>query len=115
MCIPCERPIYYEPKVRMRVFCGYCPSIKFEITSLPRAALLSADVHGYSFSFREFKTSKGACVFSILTQDASEALNLIFQLSVLVLLTIILVHRSLTRLRLLKKIRNGETCWGAFI
>ena len=29
-------------------------------------------------------TSKGACVFSIHTQDASEALNLIFQLSVLV-------------------------------
>ena len=35
-----------------------------------------------------FKTSKGACVFSILMQDASEALNLIFQLSVLVVLTI---------------------------
>ena len=32
-------------------------------------------------------TSNGACVLSILTQDASEALNLIFPLSVPVLLT----------------------------
>ena len=60
-------------------------------------------------------TSKGAFVFLILTQDASEALILIDQLSVLVLLTIILVHRSLTRLPLLKKKIEKGTPVGAHL
>ena len=44
-------------------------------------------IWGLILTWISLSTSKGACVFSILTQDASEALNLIFQLSVPVLLT----------------------------
>ena len=63
----------------------------------------------------EGMTSKGACVFSILTQDASEALNLIFQLSVLVLLTINTGLSFIYQSAPLEKISNGDTFWGLFI
>ena len=41
----------------------------------------------YNLTILNYNTSNGACVLSILTQDASEALNLIFQLAGPVLLT----------------------------
>ena len=61
-------------------------------------------------------TSNGACVLSILTQDASEALNLIFPLSVPVLLTFNTDPSFIdASAPLEKKIQNGDTFWSAFI
>ena len=63
-------------------------------------------------------TSKGACVFSILTQDASEAVNLSIKHSNYLFLYYLLLYWSMVHWRIClswEKNQDGNTCWGAFI